>query len=172
MILKDLQEDGSFGKFYGVPNNFLASRQLVCDVLNQFELSFIKVRNLLEVIQNPNPLTSITQFQNSINESFKTNDWCSQPNYPNSRYKADFGKTNQNGSILVEVELSDVRRSANILYMMGAYRMEAMKLGIVIVPENNSLERTKNFYSNLTRRFNYFSPDFPLWLIGFDVDHT
>lgn len=67
----------------------------------------------------------------------------------------------------MEVELSDIRRNTNAFYMSRVFRTGYMRLGIYIIPESNFPER-KNFYSRIIKMYNYLTPDYPLWVIGFD----
>ena len=114
-----------------------------------------------------NPSENVTTLQDPIKLKFLDNGWKDQVNYPESEYKADFAKEIDNRFIFVEVELSDIRRNVNLFYMSRVFRTGYMRLGIYIIPESTYPER-KNFYSRSIKMYNYLSPDYPLWVIGFE----
>ncbi len=166
MNLEDFSDfDGSFGSFYGHPEGALKSKTFIKRMLKEFKLNFIFFKNLLLSI----PINSnkkVTSLQRPLKMKFIEMGWKSQPKYPESHYRADFGLEKNDRWIFVEVELSDIRRAVNAFYMSRVFRTGYMRLGILIAPESTSPEPKKQFYSSLKQRYNYLTPDYPLWVIG------
>ena len=167
LTLKDLQTDGSFGKFYGHPNGQDDSKGMVVRLLDEFGQSFAGIQALLTAAQIPVGLRTVPGVQTPIGTQFVDANWLSRPNYPESGYQADFGLEQQSRWLLVEIELSDHRRSVNSSFMRRAFLTAHLRLGIYILPEHTRLEN-KRFYHHVTERYNFHSPDYPLWVIGFD----
>ena len=169
MEIIDLNDDGSFGKFYGHPNGQEASKEMIVRLLNEFELNFNYVADLIQSVVIPNNINRITELQTPFQKVFQIRNWENQPCYPESNYRADYGINNNGRWIFVEIELSDIRRAVNAFFMDRVFRTAHMRLGIFLTPEHNRLEN-KRFYSQLTRRYDFIAPDYPLWVIGFDID--
>jgi hypothetical protein len=170
LTLMDLNEDNSFGKFYGHPNGNEFSKEMVIRLLDEFNLSISYFNQLILDIPIPQNFTHLTNLQSCFQLQFRNSNWQEQPYYPESGYQADFGLKIDNRWIFAEVELSDIRRAVNAFFMDRVFRTGFMRLGIVIVPEDCKIEnRNKNFYSQLTKRYNYISPNYPLWVIGFGI---
>jgi len=167
MILIDQKNDGSFGKYYRHPGGFESSKKMVARLLNEFDLKFDDVANIIYDVKVPANITHITELQNPFQISFKRFQWDDKPNYPESNYKADFGLNKNNRWIFVEIELSDIRRAVNAFFMDRVFRTAYMRLGIFITPQ--TLVENKHFYSQITKRYDYIAPDYPLWVIGFEI---
>ena len=168
MILIDWENDGSFGRYYGHPDGFDSSKLMIARLLNEYNLNFSNIRDIIQSVNIPYNLTHITQLQKSFKKAFLDNKWINQPEYPESNYKADFGLKSNNQWIFVEIELSDIRRAVNAFFMDRVFRTAYMRLGIFITPQTRI--ENKHFYSQLTKRYDYIAPDYPLWVIGFEVD--
>jgi hypothetical protein len=169
MNLVNSQPDGSFGMFFGHPQRGDKSKQMVERLLDEFGFDFAKIKSILNPIVTNNG-GKVTTLQEPIKLAFTNSKpaWKSQPYYPESKYKADVGFNLGNRWIMVEVELSDIRRGVSFNYMSTIFVTGYMRLGIIIVPESISPEKHKTFYSKLVTRCNFHSPNFPLWVIGFE----
>ena len=168
MILIDQKSDRSFGKYYGHPDGFDSSKEMVARLLNEFDLKFQDVANIIHDVKIPTNLTHITKLQKPFQTAFINCKWKNQPSYPESNYKADFGLNDNDRWIFVEIELSDIRRAVNAFFMDRVFRTAYMRLGIFITPQ--TIIENKHFYSQLTKRYDYIAPDYPLWVIGFEVE--
>lgn len=135
-------------------------------MLKEFNLTSSYFEDLILSVSIPRG-NYVTALQNPLHKAFTQKGWINKPNYPESRYQADFGFKQDNRWIFVEIELSDIRRAVNAFYMSRVFRTGYMRLGIFIAPESYSPEN-KLFYSSLTKRFAYLAPDYPLWVIGFE----
>ncbi len=167
MELIDKKEDGSFGRYYGHPAGFNESKRMIARLLGEFDLEFQDIENIIQSVQMPENITHITQLQKPFQRAFLHHGWKDQPEYPESNYKADFGFNSDGRWIFVEIELSDIRRAVNAFFMDRVFRTGYMRLGIFITPQT-TIEK-KHFYSQLTKRYDYIAPDYPLWVIGFEV---
>lgn len=165
MELVDEQPDGSFGTFYGHPNGADKSKELVKRILKEFDLDFQFFRNLLLSIP-VDPNQYVTSLQDPIKQEFLAHGWKDEVNYPESDYTADYALQEEERYIFVEVELSDIRRDIKALYMSRVFRTAYMRVGIYIIPESGTPE-SKYFYSRLTKTYDYLTPEYPLWVIGF-----
>ncbi len=163
--LMDLQEDGSFGKFFGHPNAIENdSKEMIGRLLKEFKLKFSDIKKLLEKVEKTNDIKTL---QSLIKTEFSKRNWISEKIYPESNYKADFGKGKENEDrwILVEVELSDPSRCKELFYMERVFRTGFMNLGVLISPKREHC----NFYNSVVARYSYNRPNFPLWIIGIDI---
>ena len=168
MKLIDKRGDGSFGKYYGHPKGEQESKKMVARLLREFELEFQDVENIIQSVQIPDGITHITQLQKPFQTAFLAHGWKNQPQYPESNYTADFGFNTNGRWIFVEIELSDIRRAVNAFFMDRVFRTGYMRLGIFITPQ--TFIENKHFYSQLTKRYDYIAPDYPLWVIGFEIE--
>lgn len=167
MQLLDEQDTGAFGAFFGHPNGGGASRSMVERILKEFSLDYNHFREVLLAIE-VKPSEYVTKIKPRMDGKFLERGWSYEPYYPESAgYQADYGREIKGRHIYVEVELSDVRRAVNAMFMSRVFRAGYMRLGIYIAPESTSPEKNKNFYSALKTRYDYIAPEYPLWLIGF-----
>ncbi len=171
MDLMDKQDTGTgaeaFGSFFGHPEGQEESRKMVERLLKEFSLDYSHFSDiLLSIPVKPNKY--LTKIKPDLTKNFLLNGWSEEPKYEDSdKYKADFGREIEGRHIYVEVELSDVRRAVNAMFMARVFRVGYMRLGIYIAPESTTPEKGKNFYSMLKSRYKYIAPEYPLWLIGF-----
>jgi hypothetical protein len=168
MKLVDKQEDGTFGKFFGHPGGESRSKEYVLRMLKEFNFTPEYFEDLI-LSGSVSQGEYVTALQDPLCRAFTQRGWNNKPYYPESNYQADFGYKQDNRWIFVEIELSDIRRAVNALYMSRVFRTGYMRLGIFIAPESHAPEKSKGFYSSLTKRYAYLAPDFPLWVIGFEL---
>ena len=167
MDLIDEKDGGSFGAFFGHPIGFEPSRLMIERILKEFSLDYNHFREILMSIP-VHPSKYLTQIKPYLKQNFLDRGWLYEPTYlESSGYKADFGRKMGDRYIYIEVELSDVRRAVNAMFMSRIFRAGYLRLGIYIAPESNRPEKGKNFYSMMKTRYAYISPEYPLWLIGF-----
>jgi hypothetical protein len=136
-------------------------------MLEEFGLDFDYFRKLILSVQ-VNPIEPVTALQSRFREALLSlqDRWRDKPSYPESSYEADFGLEKSGRWIFLEIELSDIRRAMNAIYMSRVFRTGYMRLRIFMAPESSKPEQ-KLFYSSLVRRYEYLAPEFPLWVIGF-----
>lgn len=165
MKLCDKSPMGVFGKYYGHPDGQQKSQEMILRILKEFRQSPNDIEEILLSV-SIDPSKHVASLQEPIKKAFISKGWVDKPNYPESRYQADFGLNQDGRWLFVEIELSDIRRAVNAFYMSRVFRTGYMRLGIFITPESTKPEK-KFFYSSITRRYDYIAPDYPLWVIGF-----
>lgn len=143
---------------------------MVYRILHEFGLSWKDVAVPLERVQS-SAGSYVTKLNERFKEELRKEGWLVSGDvpralYPESRYEPDFARKSGERYIFGEIELSDPRRAVNAHFMDRCFRAGYLRLGIYIAPEGTSPEK-KLFYSNLKKRYDFVTPTFPFWLIGF-----